>query len=404
MATTSFIYHALGLQGYKLLKTEYRKGAVYFHIRRKKGKRRCAICKARWHQLTLDGTFTRTFRAVPIGRRPVFIVLHGHRQACKRCGALKRERFAYAKGKRRYMDGFARYVLDLLRFTNMLFAARLLHTGWDLIKDISRRDLQKRFKQRKLSKVRYIAVDEFAVRKGHRYMTVVLNLETGEILWAEEGKSAEALIPFLKRLKRRRVKLKAVAMDLGGAYQKAVKQVFPNLDIVFDPYHVMALANKALDDTRKDLARALGKQGKSVLKGSKYLLLRGLEHLKPGQIERMMELMEANRPLYMAYLLKEELRRFWDFPSMNMAERFLAGWIGRAVCTQNPHLIKLAATLVEHLDGLLAYFRHRISTGPLEGLNNKIKTLKKQAYGFRDIEYFKLRLYFLHESTYALTG
>ena len=117
-----------------------------------------------------------------------------------------------------------------------------------------------------------------------------------------------------------------------------------------------------------------------------------------------MELMEINEPLYQAYLLKEDFRMFWNLPDIELAKTFLLSWIEQARILGLKHFLKVADTIENHINGLLAYFHHRISTGPIEGLNNKIKVLKRQAYGLRDLEYFKLRLYFIHESVPSFTG
>jgi len=247
-------------------------------------------------------------------------------------------------------------------------------------------------------------VDEFSIRKGHHYMTVVLDLETGHILHAHEGKDANALIPFLVKLKRKRAKIKAVAMDMSPAYMQAVHAVFPEVDLVHDPYHVVAIVNRAIDETRRDMARQLSGPDKQLIKGSRFLLLNALESLNPSRLERLMLLMEINEPLYAAYLLKEDLRTFWNLPSQELAATFLDAWIQQARSLELKHFSKVADTLNRHRHGLLSYFKHRISTGPLEGLNNKIKVLKRQAYGFRDMLYFKLRLYFIHEDTPAFAG
>ena len=140
------------------------------------------------------------------------------------------------------------------------------------------------------------------------------------------------------------------------------------------------------------------------MKGSRFLILKGMEKLNAGSLERLMELMEINEPLYQAYLLKEDFRMFWNLPDAATAASFLEAWIKQAEQLDLKHFTKLAKTLFDHAQGLLAYFKHRISTGPLEGLNNKIKVLKRQAYGFRDQEYFKLRLFFIHESIPAFAG
>jgi transposase len=208
----------------------------------------------------------------------------------------------------------------------------------------------------------------------------------------------------LTKLKRHRVKLQAVAMDMSPAYLRAVREVFPDVAIVHDPYHVVALANRAIDETRRDMVRSLEGEERKVIKGCRFLLLKGLEKLRQPGLARLVKMMELNHPLFQAYLLKEDLRGFWRQGNRQAAERFLDSWIHQARSIGNKHFTKLADTLDGHRQGLLAYYDHPITSAPLEGLNNKIKVLKRQAYGFRDNEYFKLRLYFLHEATPAIAG
>ncbi len=404
MATTSFLYHAQGLHGYLHLRTGYG-SCEHHHVEMNPKKRRCAACGAPWWHLTLAGRFERTFRGLPVGRRRQFIVLHGHRQSCRRCDRTLQEPIPFTEGKQTYTKRFGRYVVELCGVLSIKLVAGLLGVGWDLVKGIHKRHLGKRLKKRKLGTVRYIAVDEFAVQKGHHYMTVVLDLEAGTILHAQEGKDAAALLPFLRKLRRYGHKPKAVAMDMSPSYRRAVLDVFgESVDIVHDPFHVVALASKAIDETRRDMVRELEGEERKVLKGSRFLLLRGLENLKESGLERLMLLMDLNEPLYEAYLLKEDLRMFWNLPDAVLGAGFLDEWTAGARALGNKHFARLAKTLDDHRPGLLAYFKHRISTGPLEGLNNKIKVLKRQAYGFRDMDYFKLRLYFLHEARLALAG
>jgi len=404
MATTSFLYHTMGLKGYKHLRTEYRCGIVLHHIKLRNTERTCRGCGSRWPHLRKAGRFTRIFHALPIGRKPQKIVLHGHEQYCRHCGRVLREPIEFAKAKKRSLKCFDRFIVDLCTIATIKAVAAFLGVGWDLVKGIFKEDLKKRLSRRKLGSVRYIAVDEFALRKGHRYMTVVMDLETGEILYAEKGKDAQTLIPFLKTLRRRKAKLMAVAMDMSPAYMRAVKEVFPAVDIVHDPYHVVVTVNRAIDETRKNIYLTMTGEQRGIIKGSRFLLLRPLETLSEASLEKLAAIMEINEPLYQAYILKEELRWFWNLPNAWLGEQFLENWIKEAYATGIKSFMKLADSLLRHKAGLLSYFAHRISTGPLEGLNNKIKVLKRQAYGFRDNEYFKLRLYFLHNDTPAFAG
>jgi transposase len=404
MATTSYLYHGLGLRGYRHLATHYEGGSLIHHIEMADDKRRCRGCGAHASELLLDGRFQRTFKALPIGSRKQLIVLHGHEQDCRRCGSKLREPILFAEGSRRYLKCFARFIVDLCRIAPIKHVARFLGVSWTFVKDVFKKHLRRRLKKRSLKGVRYVAIDEFSIRKGHEYMTVILDLDTGRILHAAEGRSADAVIPFMQKLKAAGAQLLAVAMDMWPAYSLGVREVFKDVPIVHDPYHVVAMANAAIDATRRDMYRDLRGQDRRVLKGSRYLLLKGGERLDHSALTHLEKLEHLNRPLFQAYLLKEDLRRFWRCQDRQAARKFLGAWIARALATRLKHIVRLAKSLRAHRHGLLSYFDHRISTGPLEGVNNKIKVLKRQAYGFRDIEYLKLRLAFLHESTPAFAG
>jgi transposase len=302
------------------------------------------------------------------------------------------------------MKSFETYIIDLCSIAPIKHVAHLLGVSWALVKGIYKDHLRRRSKKLRLKEVRYIAVDEFATRKGHQYMTVVLNLSTGQILHVQEGKGAESLEPFLKKLRQYGAPLQAVAVDMSSAYVKAVEAVFPEVDIVHDPFHIVAMVNRAIDETRRDEYNKLVGDNRKVLKGSRFILLKGLETLQEPALDRLLQVMNLNRTLYQAYLLKEDLRMFWRMPNRKVGERFLDNWIAQANASGIKHFVKLAETLNKSRSRLLTYFKHRISTGPLEGLNNKIKVLKRQAYGFRDMAYFRLRLLFIHEDRLTYPG
>ncbi len=169
MATTSYLYHTLGLKGYVHQRTDYRGGGVFHHVELAPHKRRCRNCSARWNRLQLQGCFQRCIRTLPVATRHQFVVLHGHRQSCSQCGQTLREPIAFAQGKRRYTNAFAQYVVQLCRIATIKAVARLLGVGWDLVKEIHKEHLGQRLKKRKLSQLRYLAIDEFATHSGHLY-------------------------------------------------------------------------------------------------------------------------------------------------------------------------------------------------------------------------------------------
>jgi transposase len=282
-----------------------------------------------------------------------------------------------------------------------------LGVGWDVIKDIQKRDLARRFAKPKLKHLRRIAIDEIAVAKGHRYLTVVMDLESGAVVFVGDGKGADALKPFWKRLRPSKAQIEAVAMDMSAAYRGAVTAHLPKAKIVFDHFHVIKLFNDKLSDLRRALHReATDVMHKEVLKGTRWLLLKNPENLDPEKDEkrRLEEALALNKPLATAYYMKDDLRRFWEQPGKRFATTFLDGWTRRAESSGIKMLQQMARTLAAHRTGLLAYDDAMITSGPLEGTNNKIKTMKRQAYGFRDKEFFKLKILAIQETKYALVG
>src|SRR3954447_20953845 len=234
-----------------------------------------------------------------------------------------------------------------------------------------------------------------------------MDLESGAVVLVGDGKGAKALKPFWKRLKGSKAKIEAVAMDMSPAYREAVSTNLSEAKIVFDRFHVMKLFNEKLSDLRRALHReATDVLQKKVLKGTRWLLLKASENLDEEKDERtkLEEALGLNKSLAVAYYLKEDLRQFWEQPGKVFATAFLNGWIKRAESSGIRVLQQMAKTLASHRSGLLSYYDVMITSGPMEGTNHKIKTMKRQAYGFRDKEFFKLKILAIHETRYELVG
>jgi transposase len=402
--STSLLYHAFSIQGYQYVRTEYQGGEVIFTIRQEPKTFRCEACGSRVVQPR--GRVERRFRSLPIGSRATAVVLSIPRVACRACGVVRQVKLGFADPRRTYTQAFERYALELSRCMTILDVARHLGVSWDIVKDIQKRDLSRRYAKPKLKDLRQIAIDEIAVAKGHRYLTVVLDLESGAVVFVGDGKGGDALKPFWKRLRRCKAKVEAVAMDMSPAYRDAVATYLPKATVVFDRFHVIKLFNDKLSGLRRSLYHQADEAQKRVLKGSRWLLLKSPEDLDPERDEgaRLAEALRLNRPLATAYYLKEDLRQFWEQPGKRFATAFLNGWVRRAEASGVKMLQQMAKTLEAHRAGLLAYYDYPISTGPLEGTNNKIKTMKRQAYGFRDHGVFKLKILAIHETKYALVG
>ena len=403
--STSLLYHGFGVRGYKYINTRYEGGSVIFAIRQSQFELRCSSCGSR--EVIRRGKVYRRFRSLPIGRKPVWIVMGIQRVLCLTCGLLRQVKVGFTDPRRSYTKAFERYALDLSRHMTILDVARHLGVSWDVIKEIQKKYLKRHYLRPKLKALKLIAIDEITIGRGHQYLTIVLDLKSGAVVFVGEGKGSEALLPFWKRLKCSRAKIQAVAMDMSPAYISAAKENLPEASIVFDHFHVVKMFNDKLDKLRRKLYRdADTALQKRVLKGTRWLLLKSPTKLDESRDEqqRLKEALELNQPLAIAYYLKEDLRQLWLQDNKTEAETFLDDWISQADSSEVSMLTKFATTLSDHRKGLLAYYDFPISNGPLEGTNNKIKTMKRQAYGFRDREFFKLKIMAIHETKYALVG
>lgn len=305
----------------------------------------------------------------------------------------------FAHGKRTYTARLENLVMDLLDIATIKSVAEHLHLTWDTVKDIHKRRLKSRYGNPDIRNVKSIGIDEFAVRKGHVYKTIVVDLETGRIIYVGDGKGADALKGFWRKVDHYGVVIEHIATDLSKAFIASVMEHAPLAVHVFDHFHVVKLMNDAIDKLRsriyheeKDLNR------RKVIKGMRWLLLcNGKDIYDDKHKERLENALAMNKPLAQAYYLKESMREIWMQVTKTHAESFLDEWIRQARSTKVSLIEKVANTIAAYRSGILAWYDSHISTAKVEGINNKIKVLKRNAYGFRDDKYLELRLYALHD-------
>ena len=282
--------------------------------------------------------------------------------------------------------------------------AQHLQVSWDVIKDIQTTSLQRRFGKPKLKKLKQIAIDEIAIGKGHRYLTVVLDLHTGAVVYVGDGKGVEALEAFWKRLRASRAKIQAVATDMGKAYIRAVRDNLPKAVHVFDHFHVIKLFNDKLTALRRELYhQAASDTARKLLKGTRWLLLKNPENLdaERNERQRLLEALALNAPLAIAYYLKEDLRQFWSQPDKRTAQACPRGLdrpgsgLGhphapavrrhaRTTRVRHPGLLRLP-----HLDGAAGRHQQQDPSHETPGLR-----LPRSRF-------FKLKILGIHEYQYA---
>jgi transposase len=400
--STSLLYHAFNIKGVEYRSTSFLGNSIISHAEMTDKFTRCPQCGC--HQNIFKGQKTRLFKLGSLGRKQALLQLRFHRLGCVECDNLWWPQLSFMDGKHRYTRSFAMTALDLLRFATIKDVANYLHVGWDLIKGIHKTKLQRLYKKMSIQKIKYLGIDEFSLRKGHNYMTIFIDLQTGRIIHATEGRSKKDVEPFMKLLARKAKKLKAVAIDMSRSYSSAVTEHLPKVDIVYDRYHIMAQMNLAIESLRREQQNTIDKSELKFLKGCRFLLLSNYKSLSHDRQVKLNTLLDINKPLFIMHSMKEQLRLLWQQTHRRQAANFLDQWCFDAMAAGPKPLIKVALTLLKHKRGILNYFPHRLTSGSVEGTVNKIKTLKRQAYGFRDMDYFKLRLYHLHCQGYSLTG
>ena len=410
--SAELLYRVMGLKGYEVDDAwEGKNGALFVAVSVPRESLRCRKCRCR--HVHLHDSKQRCWKAEPIGLTPVIVTMKTPRVKCLRCGAKTWHQPAFAEGQRRITKGFEQCLEAWLSRLTIQDVVQPFGISWNTVCEIDLRRLKK-LSRPGLAGLQRLAIDENYLGKAHKFITVVLDLDTRAIVSVTPGRGQAALNGFFSRLKRAGATIQAVATDMAGGYIAAVIKHLPQARLVFDPAvqrtpHVIKLMNEKLTTLRREMYHELkDTQQRDVLKGVRWLLLKNPENLtqneKVDEPRRLDEALKLNEPLARAYYLKDELRQFWKQPSIQAAERFLEGWCRRAQATGIRVLQTMSKTLLGHRTGLLNWSHEPISTGPLEGINNKIGALQRRAYGYRNYEHLKQRLLTLHHTQFTIKG
>lgn len=306
-------------------------------------------------------------------------------------------RVPWAEPRSRFTLQFERFAIDVLKACSLTAAGRLLSLSWDEAWGVLERAVARGQARKEAVALRYVGVDEKAIAKGHRYHTLVANLETGHVEAVERDRKQESLERYWQSLTpAQKAGIEGVAMDMWAPYVAATRAALPDADakIVFDRFHVMQLANEAVDTVRKQEHRALVEAGDERLTRTKYLWLYAKEHVPASRRREFAALRRLDLKVARAWALKEALRRLWSYRRWGWAWACWTAWFWWATHSRLTPLRRLAATLRAHLTGILNYLAHPIGTSVLEGINSKIQTVKKWACGFRNDDHFRTAIFF----------
>jgi transposase len=337
----------------------------------------------------------RRVRDLPIFEHLVELIVPRVRVACPACGP-RLERLPWLDRWARVTTRLATNVARLCSVMTIRHVANFYALDWKTVKAIDFRHLEHELGPIDLAGVEVIGMDEFAIQKGHRYATVIVEPRRKGVLWLGRGRARADIRPFFQLLAPEgRARIKAVVIDMNAGYAEEVRAQCPKAQIVYDLFHVVAkYAREVIDRVRVDEANRLraDKQARQVVKHSRWLLLRNRENVPAADQVRLDELLAAKRPLFIAYVLKDDLKALWDYRHTGYAMRFWRQWYRRAMRSGIEPLRRFARNLKPYLRGILAQCQWPLGTNPIEGINNKIKLIKRMAHGYRDDAYFFLKI------------
>ena len=365
--------------------------------------KRCSRCGE--IVLEVHDVAPRRVRDLPLLERDTWLIVPRARLRCPRCGPTV-EAVPWLDRYQRMTKRLAEKIAGLAQVLPIKHVAAWFGVSWDTVKQIDQRALLARLGPVDLSTVRRIAIDEFAMHRGHQYATIVVDVETRRVVWVHRGRDGDALAGFFALLGAEGcARLEAVVLDLWRPYLKAVRTHCPHAAIVYDLFHAVArYATDVLDRVRLDETNRLQRPQRyhhrvnaevtrRVIKGARWLLLRNRDHLPtPADRLRLEELLAANHALFISYVLKDDLKQLWQHRDPGAARAAWEDWYARAMASDLPPLMRFARWLNFAAEYIVNHARYPLHTGLLEGMNNKIKVLKRMAYGYRDEAYFFLKL------------
>ena len=380
-ATTAF-NRMLRLPGASVIDVSFGPEGVIVTVRLRRRRRVCSGCGQLGGQI--HGWRVKRWRHLDLGSSRCVIECELRRLWCSDCGA-RFEAVPWARSGSRYTRDFEDVVAWLAQQMAKKPIAGLLRIAWDTVGRIVERVVADQLDERRLQGLVAIGVDEISYRRHHRYLTSVVDHRSGAIVWCAPGRNSETLRGFFDLLGERKSSIKAVSIDMSGGYEKAIREATPQAEVAFDPFHVVRLAQRAVDQVRRDEwnahERSHTPKGKWI-KGTRWSLLKAPQKQSAEQLALLAEVQQANRSLYRAFLLKEELRLLYQLPRPSLAGEHLDAWLVWASRSKLEPFVKLARTIRLHRNGILAAIRLGLTNGRLEGLNSRIRLISHRSFGF----------------------
>lgn len=391
MPYTHVINSFIGLQKYKVVRwKKHHKQWIEIWLEPLEQKWQCVRCGR-----SLMVYHTRRLvrlRDLNISKHRTYLWLPRYQVNCARCGASPAT-LAIARPYARSTRRFERWLFRLTKTMTVKDVSELAQVDWVLVKDAEIRYIRGLLRKRNLDGIRDLGIDEISEKKGHRYLTLVTDINKRRVIWVGRGRDRAVLKKFFCWFgKQRTQRIKCVVIDMHDPYEAELRVRCPRAKRIYDRFHIIKPLHLAIDKIRCRLYKELPPEGRRYIKNSRFLLLRRREDLNPKQSVRLEELLAVNETLNVAYILKEDLRSIFNILDSRLARVEFRAWKRRARESKIPELLEYLGMLARRRFGILNFFKHRKTNGLSEGFNNVAKTIKKNAYGFHDWQYFRLKI------------
>lgn len=351
---------------------------------------RCSKCETPMGQMK---TNDRSVQDLPLGTLQVNLLFTAFQGRCSCCGNIETVTPPGLAPKAQATERLKRHVSHLCRYMPCDKVPEFIAISGGTARRWDKEMLMKMLPAPKRDGIRALLIDEKSIGKGHHYLTVALNADTGETLFLGEGKKKEVLDRFLSSLtEEQKASIECVGIDRGGSYQASVREHLPNADIVYDKFHIIANYNDVIDQIRRREWRQAEEEDKPFIKGQRFNLFRNPVNLTPKGQSNLKELLAMNEDLNQAYILKDMLKQLWTYKYKACASKCLDNWIALAKETGISELKKFAKGLDRAREGLLSYCQHRITSAKIEAFNGVIKRIIYKACGYNDLDYLYLKI------------
>lgn len=385
MRVTTAFNKMLALPGASVTSVAFGTDGVVVEIRNRSRRLRCPCgfsTAARYD------TARRRWRHVDLGNTKLWLEADIRRLECKRCGRVRTEEVPWARLGARHTRDVEDVIAWLVQRTDKTTTATLMRCSWEAVDHIVRRVVADALDAERLENLYRVGVDEISYRRGHQYLTIVADHDSGRVVWVAKGKRGAALEGFFEALgPERREHIAAVSMDLGTVYRDAARRSVPDAVICFDPFHVIQITNRALDAVYKSTGRDhTSGVGDRSWRNLRFALRAGAERLRPDQLELLNAIRRDRRRLWRAWELKEALRDLYRHVDPDYARPYLKRWITAALRSRIPAFVNLARQIRRNFEGIVAAVELGLSNARLEGINARIRLIQRRGYGYRSVD------------------